>query len=153
MDTRSRDVFNVNNHEGQDTGLGESDSLIHRKNNRFVWQENKDNCILRPETHNILITTSSAFENTLCGSPWTCPKGFVNWHNFKRKCRLYGTIFQKFSPEAGGKHSEIQNSIRAIETHCHITKVKRICYDKPICNFFQVAKKNIIIMYIYCKGV
>jgi len=55
MDTRSRDVFNGSNHRGQDAGLGEGDSLIHRKNNRFAWQEDKENYALRPEAHNILI--------------------------------------------------------------------------------------------------
>lgn len=66
MDIRSRDVFSGNNHRGQNAGLGEGDCLIHGKNNRFAWQENKENYIPRPETHNILTRPSlSGLGNTL----------------------------------------------------------------------------------------
>lgn len=77
-------LFSGNNHRGQDAGLGEDDSLMHRKDNRFAWQENKANYTLRPEAHNILIRTSLiAFDNTLRGSSKTCPR--VLWSSMALK--------------------------------------------------------------------
>lgn len=123
---------------------------MHRKDNRFAWQENKANYTLGPEAHNILIRTSLiAFDNTLCGSSETCPKSIIKKHDFKRKCRLYGTILQKFSSEADEKYSEVRRLtivITTIVTHYHVTKLKGSCYGDPICNFLQLARKSVSIV-------
>lgn len=78
MDTRSIEEYTGNKHKGQDSGIGQGDSLMYRKNNRFVWQENKGNYAWRHEAHNVLMRTSlSALDNTLYGSPSSYPNNVM----------------------------------------------------------------------------